>query len=159
MRTGLALLAVCAMAVTTSASTGSPADVGTRAKGADRVVVAVVEDVVSRFDVNEFGDRLIMSQAWVRVSETLKGSPADLLPVDVEGGTIGDLTLNVSDMPSLRKGDRAVFFLEAAKTGGNKPHGRGDGVLKLDAAGRVQGSNMTLNQIRSMVRTANGAAR
>lgn len=147
------------MAVTTSASTGSPADVGTRAKGADRVVVAVVEDVVSRFDVNEFGDRLIMSQTWVRVSETLKGAPAELLPVDVEGGTIGDLTLNVSDMPSLRKGDRAVFFLEASKTGGNKPHGRGDGILQLDAAGRVRGSNMTLNDVRSVVRSANGAAR
>lgn len=153
MKRVLSLLVVCTMAVTTSASTERPVDIGTRAKGAERIVVAAVEDVIPRFDVNEFGDRLIMSQAWVRVSETLKGPHTDILPVDVEGGTIGDLTLTVSDMPVLRQGDRAVFFLDSAKTG-TKPHDRGQGVLKLDASGRVQGSNMTLNEVRTMVRAA-----
>ena len=154
MRTVLALLVVCATVVTTSASTERPVDVGTRAKRAERIVVAVVEDVIPRFDVNEFGDRLIVSQAWVRVSETLKGTQADVLSVDVEGGTIGDLTLTVSDMPSLRKGDRAVFFLDSNKAGANKPHDRGQGVLKVDAGGRVQGVNMTLSDLRSTVRAA-----
>ena len=154
MRTGLALLAVCAMVATTSASSGRSEDVGTRAKGSERVVVAVVEDVVSRFDVNEFGDRLILSQVWVRVDETLKGTPAAVLPIEVEGGTVGDLTLSVSDMPAVRKGDRAVFFLESAKYGSNRPHHRGDGVLKLDAAGRGKDSNLTLSDVRAAVRAA-----
>jgi hypothetical protein len=154
MRTGLALLAVCAAVATTSASTERPVDVGTRAKGAARVVVAVVEDVIPRYDVNEYGDRLIVSQAWIRVDETLKGTSAALIPVDIEGGTIGDITLAVSDMPVMRKGERAVFFLDADKGGASRPHGRGQGVLKLDAAGRVRGGNMTLSDIRAMVRAA-----
>lgn len=154
MKAGLALAAMCAMVVSTAASTGRPVDVGSRAKAAERIVLAVVEDVIPRFEVNEFGDRLIVSQLWVRVDETLKGSHVALLPVDVEGGTIGDLTLEVSDMPALRKGERAVFFLDSTKSGTSKPHGRGDGVLKLDAAGRVQGQNLTLNDVRAMVRAA-----
>lgn len=156
MRTGFALLVVCAAVVTTSASSDRPMDVGAKAKGAEKVVVAVVEDVVPRFDVNEYGDRLIVSQAWVRVSETLKGKQQEsVLPVDIEGGTIGDVTLNVSDMPVLHKGERAVFFLDAGKAGkANKPHGRGQGIVKVDSAGRVQGSNLTLNQLRAQVRAA-----
>jgi hypothetical protein len=154
MRTGLALLAVCATVVTTSASSGRPVDVGTKAKGAQSVVVGVVEEVTARFDVNEFGDRLIVSQTWVRVDETLKGAPVAVVPVDIEGGTIGDLTLNVSDMPALRRGERAVFFLDSDKNGNRKPHGRGQGIVKLDAGGRVQGSNMTLSDVRALVRAA-----
>src|SRR6188472_4283424 len=151
MRTALVLLAVCTAVATTSASSGKAANVGASAKGAERVVVAVVEDVTARFDVNEFGDRLIVSQAWVRVDETLKGAHVNLMPVDIEGGTIGDLTLRVSDLPVLRPGDRAVFFLDSGKTGVNKPHDRGNGVLKLRADGRVQDSNMTLDDVRASV--------
>lgn len=154
MRTGFALLAVCATVATTAASMEGPVDITGRAKGAQKIVVAVVEDISPRFDVNEFGDRLIISQTWVRVSETLKGSSVNVLPVDVEGGTIGDLTLAVSDLPALHKGDRAVFFLDSTASGGNKLHGRGQGVMKLDSGDRVQGSNMMLSDVRALVRAS-----
>jgi len=154
MRVTLALLLVAVASVNTSASNGKPVDIGAEAKGANRVVVAVVTDVQSRFDVNEFGDRLIISQAWARVDETMKGSYAPIVAVDVEGGTIGDLALHVSDMPELRPGDRAVFFLDATPSGTHKPHGRGAGVFKLDANDRVPDSDLTLGEIRAQVRAA-----
>jgi len=154
MRFSLALVLACAVAVTTSASSGRPVDIGQETRGSARIVVAVVTDVQPRFDVNEFGDRLIISQALVRVDETLKGSHSPLASVDVEGGAIGDLSLHVSDMPLLKAGDRAVFFLDSTPSGVHKPHGRGAGIFKLDANDRVPESNLTLSDIKEKVRAA-----
>jgi hypothetical protein len=154
MRSGVALLIVCAAAVTLSASSGRPVDVGTRARGAERVVVATVSDVQPRFDVNEHGDRLIMSQAWLSVSETLKGRFESVVGVDVEGGTIGDLRLDVSDMPALKRGQQAVFFLDATPSGIHKPHGRGLGIMMLDASGHVDNTALSLNDVKALIRAA-----
>ena len=153
MRAGLAILIVCVATATLSASLGPPVDIGTRAKGAERIVVASVAEIGSSFDVSSSGDRLIVSHVQLRVEETLKGSAAAALALTVEGGTVGDLTMRVSDMPTLQAGQRAVFFLNPA-SGGYRPHGRGLGILKLDANDRIQGSTLTLSDVRNMVRAA-----
>ena len=121
-----------------------------RARGAGRVVVAQVLDVQSRFATNRFGDQLIVSTVVLDVAETLKGQAARTLNVDIEGGTVGDLTLKVSDLPSFRPGDRAMFFLDAAD-GTLVPHDRGRGVLKVSPAGLIEGSAVTLDQVRREV--------
>ena len=69
-----------------------------RARGAERVIVGRVSSVNSEWRVNDFGDRLIVSVVRVAVDETLKGQAQQTLDVEVEGGTIGDLTLRVSDL-------------------------------------------------------------
>jgi hypothetical protein len=150
------MAAVWMMTIGLGASGGRPVDVATRARGAGRVVIATVTDVQPRFDVNEHGDRIIVSQAYLAVEESLKGAPAQVLPVDIEGGTIGDLTLSVSDMPALKKGDRAVFFLDAtvSSAGAHKPHGRGLGVLRLDRSNHVEGTPVTLQDVKAAIRAA-----
>ena len=155
MRLGIAFV-VCVVAgsLSNAAASGGSVDVRAQAKGAERVVIARVKDVSPRFDVNAFGDSLIVSQSWLEVEDSLKGPHSPLLSVEVEGGTIGDLTLRVSDMPTLRKGERAVFFLDATATGAHKPHRRGLGVLKLDSAGRVAGSSVTVGEVKQLVRDA-----
>ena len=125
-----------------------------RARGATRVVVAEVTDVTPRFDVNEHGDRLIISRVLLQVEETLKGTASPIVEMDVEGGTIGDLTLKVSDLPVIRRGERGVFFLSAATAGVHRPNGRGDGILKLDASNRVAGEALSLSDVRAAVRSA-----
>jgi len=117
-------------------------------------VVAQVADVHAEFQTNRFGDQLIVSNVLLDVSETLKGSPMATLRVTVEGGTVGDLTLKVSDMPAVRAGDRAVFFLDGAPDAVQLPHERGRGILKLSADDRVQGSPLTLDDVREQVRAA-----
>jgi hypothetical protein len=81
--------------------------------------------------------------------------------VAVEGGTVGDLTLKVSDMPALNSGDRAVFFLDDDGNGnGNHiPHDRGRGVLKLTEADRVEGTTLTLDAVREQIREGLGRGR
>jgi hypothetical protein len=126
--------------------------VETRARSAQRVVVGTVVQQSPRFHTNEFGDRLIVTDVMVRVDETLKGAPVDLVDVVIEGGTIGTLTLEVSDMPVFKGNERAVLFLDAA-AGGFVPHRRGLGILKLDRGEQVEGTTLTLADVRRAVRS------
>jgi len=154
MRAGIGLFLVCVASATLSAAVGPPVTVQARAKGAQKVVIATVEDVQSTFAVNGFGDRLIYSSVRLRVNETLKGARADAVTVTLEGGTVGDITLAVSDMPSMKAGERAVMFLDATESGGHLPHGRGLGVLQLDSTNHVRGTSLSLDDVRTMVQAA-----
>ena len=152
MKIVVTLLAALAVAPTVGASSGRPADIPERARGSEMVVVGTVADVHSSFRRNAAGDQLIVSRAVVKVEETLKGKAAvAFVEVDIEGGTVGDLTLTVSDMPSVTAGERAAFFLTRGEAGAHVPHLRGLGVLKLDKSDRVPGSSLTLEQIRLKV--------
>ena len=143
------LLAVAALSPTVHAQV--PVPVAERARGADRVVVGQVTSVTPQWQVNEFGDRLIVSTVHVTVTETLKGNATPTVDVDVEGGTIGSLTLHVSDQITFAPGERATFFLKRTARGRFVPHLRGQGLLKLDRSNRVPGSSLTLEQIRREV--------
>jgi hypothetical protein len=127
-------------------------DMAERAQRSERVIVATVVDVAPVFDVNEFGDQLIVSKLTLRVDETMKGPADKSVELSVEGGTIGDLTLDVSDMPTLKRGERAAFFVDRAKDGSLVPHGRGQGIMKLDVSNRVEGSDLSLDDVRRAVR-------
>jgi hypothetical protein len=146
-------LAVCV--ITTTASTGRPVDVAARAKKAATIVVATVAEVeAGRFQVSPSGDQLIVTRSWLRVEETLKGQPQQLVAIDVEGGTVGDLTLKVSDLQPLKQGDHGVFFLQPTPDGAHVPSGRGQGILKLDASGRAADTGLTLADVKSKIRAA-----
>ena len=122
-----------------------------RARGAERVVVGEVVSVNPAWQVNSFGDRLIVSVVRVNVTETLKGETTPTVDVEVEGGTIGTLTLRVSDQLSFTPGERGTFFLRHNSRGRFIPHLRGQGLIKLDRDNRGPGSSLTLEQIRREV--------
>jgi hypothetical protein len=128
-----------------------------RARGAEQVVVGHVSSVTSAWRDNDFGDRLITSILHVVVNETVKGASQQSVDVEVEGGTIGSLTLRVSDLDTFARGDRAVFYHKHNRRGALIPHLRGWGLQKLDAAEHVSGTALTLDQVRRDVRA--GAAR
>jgi hypothetical protein len=151
VKSSLASLALLACAA--AALVAAP-DVSVQTRAANRVVVASVADITPRYDVNEYGDRLIISRVLLQVEETLKGTAAQLVEMDLEGGTIGDVTLKVSDLPVLKRGERGVFFLSAPSGNVHRPQGRGDGILKLDASNRVAGQSMSLSDVRAAVRSA-----
>ena len=133
-----------------------PVPLAERARGAERVVVGRVASVRPEWQVNQYGDRLIVSVLTVTISETLKGVATPTVDVDVEGGTIGTLTLHVSDQLAFSPGDRATFFVRRNTRGRFVPHLRGQGTLKLDAANRVPGTSLTLARIRREVAAGRG---
>jgi len=100
---------------------------------------------------NDYGDRLIVSIVHLVVDETIKGDAQSTMDIDVEGGTIGTLTLRVSDEQPFVAGERAVFFLQRNSRGRLVPHLRGQGLLKLDRTNRVPGSSLTLDEIRRTI--------
>ena len=150
-------LAVAVFALSPVIRAQIPVPLAERARGADRVVVGRVASVTPQWQVNEFGDRLIVSTLQVTVSETLKGETTPTVDVEVEGGTIGQLTLHVSDQVQFTPGERATFFLKRNPRRTFVPHLRGQGLLKLDGSNRVPGSSLTLDVIRREV--AAGRAR
>jgi hypothetical protein len=112
-------------------------------------VVASVEEVTAAYETNEFGDRLIVSHARLKVEEAIKGSAAPIT-LDYEGGTVDGMTLHVSTLPVLQRGERAVFFVTRGKNGGFTPHLRGQGILELDEQNHVPHSSLTLDDVRRM---------
>ena len=140
---------ICLLAAQLSTrAQGTSVPLAERTRGAERVVVGRVTTVNPIWRTNEFGDRLIVSVVNVAVDETLRGPALPSVDVEVEGGTIGDLTLNVSDLEPVAPGDRAVFYLARNTRGVFVPHLRGQGLLKLDRSDRVRNSAVTLADIR-----------
>jgi hypothetical protein len=149
---------LCAIASITEVALHAQRDVpvAERARGSDQVVVGRVASVTAVWRNNDFGDRLITSIVHVIVEETLKGASQQSVDVEVEGGTIGSLTLRVSDLETFTPGERAVFYLSHSRRGTLVPHLRGLGLQKIDQAGRIRGSNVTLDQVRRDVRAGAG---
>ena len=145
-------LAVAAPSV--DAQVGRPQTIQERARGAARVVVATVAETSARRERNEFGDELIITHAQLSVDEAVKG-PAGPATIALEGGTVDGITMRVSDLPSLKKGERAVFFLAPGSGGEFQPHLRGQGILKLDKDDRVPDSSLTLAEIRRLAAGGN----
>ena len=153
IKSAVVCLALCACVLTATASGSGPVpvDIPTRAQGAQRVIVGTVIDVYSSFQTNSFGDQLIVSRILLEVNEVLKGSDGErTLIMNLEGGTVGELTMHVSDLPKLSAQERGVFFLDETAPGETVPHRRGLGILKLDASDRVPGSGLTLSSIKQM---------
>lgn len=150
---GLACLAVAAIPRFASAQNDQSdlTDLRARAQSSNLVVVGTMVDLNPVFETNQFGDQLIVSKVTLRVDESLKGAADRFLNVSIEGGTIGDLTLDVSDVPAVKRGERATLFLDRVDDGSFVPHDRGFGVMKLDPANRVEDSNLTLEDIRLAV--------
>lgn len=152
MKFAAGLVAIIASAQVVAASSGRPIDIPERARGAESVVVGTIIDTSSSLRTNQHGDQLIVTRAVVEVEEVLKGRPASTtIEVDVEGGTIGDLTLLVSDMPMVAAGERATFFLSRGEAGAHVPHLRGLGILKLADNDVVPGTSLALREIKRLV--------
>jgi hypothetical protein len=149
------IFASVAILLTTAFSTSSladhrpPSDLKSAIRSADRVVVGTVVAVQPYWHENKWGDRLIVSRTWVRPTETLKGKPsAKDVPIAIEGGTLDGLTLVVSDLPAVSRGERGVFLLKREADGQFVPSGRSEGVLKLTPNNTVAGSNLRLEDVR-----------
>ena len=143
------LLAACLGGTTTlSADIGPAVDLATRVRGASRAVVVTVVQLDSRWVTNPHGDRIIVTRTIARIDEALKGPRTGSLVVELEGGTVGEVSMRVSDMDLLPIGARAVLLIEPNPDGTWRPHRRGFGVLRIDAGDRVAGVGLDLADVR-----------
>lgn len=106
-----------------------PLQLELRFQGAERIVVGTVHNVSAAFGRNEYGDLLILSTITLGVQHSLRGPSPASVSFELEGGTVGAMTLEVSDLPTLRVGDHGVFALRRTHTGSWVPNRRGLGLL------------------------------
>ncbi len=78
---------------------------------ADLIVAARVLTVESRWVDEGAGGRTIRTMVSLAPGRVLKGTAPSRLTLDLPGGTVGDTTLTVTDLPAFRDGDEAVLFL------------------------------------------------
>ena len=135
----LRMLAVLAtlMALPTVAA-GATADFAYRFAHADAVIIATVCKVEARWDTNQFGDQLIVTLASLCTEPggVLKGNQRSDYALDIEGGTLDGVTLELSHLPLLRVGDRGLFLLERGHAKVYELAGDGLGFFQFDTAGQ-----------------------
>ena len=79
---------------------------------ATHIFIGEVEEVQGYFDLNEWDDYLIFSRIKVKVKKELKGKAEKDVSFSVEGGTIGEIGLWVSESPAFKKGEAYKFYLK-----------------------------------------------
>jgi predicted Zn-dependent protease len=79
---------------------------------ATHILLGKVDNVESFFGVNERGDQIILSRVKVKALKWIKGDRSDYVDFIVEGGSVGDLALGVSDIPEFEKGQKMRLLLK-----------------------------------------------
>jgi hypothetical protein len=78
---------------------------------AEMIFQGTVTDVRSEW-TGEGAQRHIMSYVTVKVEEPIKGKPGASVILRMLGGTVGAETMEVSDAPKFKVGDRDILFVE-----------------------------------------------
>lgn len=60
----------------------------------------------------EITEHEIFHTADIKVGNTLMGDTKEELTLRIRGGTVGNMSMNAEDAPTLIEGDQAIFFIE-----------------------------------------------
>ena len=151
----LSITAVVVSTTAISALGDPPADaLSAGLRSAAFIIVGTVSETRPARRRSSFGDEIIVTTAIIRVGETLRGKGPAWLALEVEGGTINDITMEASDTPLLNRGDRAVFLIDRLPDGRFVPHRRGSGILRLQADDHIRDTTLTLADVRRLAAEA-----
>ena len=78
---------------------------------AQLIFEGTVSDVQSQW-AGEGAQRHIISYVTFKVSDTVKGEAAATYTLRMLGGTVGNETMEISDSPKFKVGDRNILFVE-----------------------------------------------
>src|SRR5438094_5159316 len=78
---------------------------------AELIFQGSVIDVRSEW-TGEGAQRHIMSYVTLKVEDAIKGNPGSTVTLRMLGGTVGGETMEVSDAPKFKVGDRDILFVE-----------------------------------------------
>ena len=109
----LLTLAACALLAVASApaTTVIPPTFDQLVGQAELIFQGTVTDVKSEW-AGEGGQRRIVSYVTFQVDDALKGAPGTSYTIRMLGGTVDGQTMEVSDSPKFKVGDRDIVFVE-----------------------------------------------
>lgn len=106
------LLTVCFLAaISASATTVIPPTFDELVGRAELIFEGTVKDVRAQW-VGEGSQRHIMTYVTFDVAENVKGQAPQTYTLQMLGGTVGDMTMEVTDTPKFAPGDRDILFVE-----------------------------------------------
>jgi hypothetical protein len=107
------LAAICAALLINAAqaTTVIPPSFDELVEQAQLIFQGTVTDTQSQW-TGEGGSRRIVTYVTFKVDEAIKGEPGETYTVRMLGGTVGDQTMEVSDSPKFKVGDRDILFVE-----------------------------------------------
>jgi hypothetical protein len=105
----LTLIGVVVSAVT--ATTVIPPTFDQLVKQAELIFQGTVTDARSVWE-GEGGQRHIETYVTFKVDDNVKGDAGASYTIQMLGGTVGDQTMEVSDAPKFKVGDRDILFVE-----------------------------------------------
>ncbi|MFL6584845.1 MAG: hypothetical protein ACJ8KU_10055 [Chthoniobacterales bacterium] len=106
----LAALAVASVSLL-SATTVIPPTFDQLLSQAELIFQGTVTNVESRWE-GEGANRHIQSYVTLKVDDKIKGAPGNNYTISMLGGTVGDETMEVTDAPRFKVGDRDFLFVE-----------------------------------------------
>lgn len=118
MRSRASLFAAAALllaALPSSGATFVALDSQQLVGGADAIVQGRVIELQSFWDE---GGRIIVTEATVRVTEAILGSPESVVKVQTPGGRVGSFRVEAEGFPKYRLGSEVILFLEPANDAG-----------------------------------------
>jgi hypothetical protein len=62
--------------------------------------------------IGQGSERTIVTDVTFQVEDVIKGAPGNSYTIRILGGTVGDETIAVSDIPKFKIGDRDILFIE-----------------------------------------------
>lgn len=93
------------------ATTVIPPDFDELVAQAEIIFQGVVTESRSQF-VGEGAQRHIVTYVTFKVDDVVKGTPGGSYTIRMLGGTVGDETMEVTDTPKFKIGDRDILFVE-----------------------------------------------
>jgi hypothetical protein len=107
----LRLLISCLAIGLACATTVIPPSFDELVSQAEVIFQGTVTNVRSEW-TGEGAQRHIVSYITFKVNDTFKGNPGDQITLRMVGGTVNGQTMEVTDAPKFKKGDRNVLFVE-----------------------------------------------
>jgi hypothetical protein len=107
----LACAGILAIGCSALATTVIPPSFDELVSRAEVIFQGTVTDVRSQW-VGEGGQRHINSYVTFKVEDAIKGKPGGQITLQMLGGTVGSETMEVTDAPKFKVGDRDILFVE-----------------------------------------------
>jgi hypothetical protein len=107
----LVLSALFLAAFSAQATTVIPPTFDQLVTDAEFIFQGNVTDVRSQW-IGEGGQRQIVTYVTFKVEDAVKGSPGANYTIRMLGGTVGDITMAISDAPQFKIGDKDILFVE-----------------------------------------------
>src|SRR5437763_6262385 len=101
----------CALVSMALATTVIPPTFDDLVTHAEMIFQGTLTDVRSQW-TGEGGQRHIESYVTFKVEDAIKGNPGAKVTLNMMGGTVGAETMEVSDAPKFKVGDRDILFVE-----------------------------------------------